>query len=83
MDKICTLCNGLESGALYCRQCGIWMENMGIIEDYLGPYSPYMDRYSFVYNNRVYMSGDNMCIHLFYCPLCEGIRYLPITIKLI
>ncbi len=67
--EICPVCNGLKESTVLCDKCGIVMTQMGRMEDYKGPYSPYMDQESFLYNN-VGLTGDNCCIHLYECPSC-------------
>jgi len=36
----------------------------GALEDYFGPYSPYMD-------HELLESSDRFCTHLLYCPECH------------
>lgn len=74
MSEICPLCNGLNEHNIICKNCEAKMEDIGKMEDYKGPYSPYMDRDSFLYNNLL-LNGDNCCIHLYKCPVCGDLEH--------
>lgn len=64
MELVCPLCNGLKGIESNCPQCGAMLEDGGAIENYYGPYSPYME-------NDAEVIGDEMyCTHLLYCPSC-------------
>lgn len=67
MMSICPLCNGLFNFSLPCPQCGHAMIDQGILENYFGPYSPYLDEDILDQNDGV---GPGQCIHLFVCPQC-------------
>ena len=41
------------------------MVQSGRLEDYKGPYSPYVGKDTFVLNNTIALTGDNCCIHLY------------------
>lgn len=72
MEQVCPLCNGLTVIYELCCECGKTMSEEGKMEDYKGPYSPYMDRESFTYNNDAGMvTGDHLCVHLYYCEDCK------------
>ncbi|MDS1029351.1 hypothetical protein RDV78_02395 [Bacillota bacterium LX-D] len=60
----CPLCNGLEQVTKKCPACGDSLQDGGRVENYYGPYSPYEEV------NDSYASGENICIHLLYCPSC-------------
>lgn len=64
MDKICPLCNALQTIDKRCPICGQTMIDGGVIENYFGPYSPYMD-------HELLESSDRFCTHLLYCPECH------------
>ncbi|QJW47733.1 hypothetical protein HA075_19425 [bacterium BFN5] len=64
MDKICPLCNALQTINQICPICGQPMIDGGVIENYFGPYSPYMDQ-------ELFESPDRFCTHLLYCPECH------------
>ena len=81
MGEICTACNGLEEIDAVCPNCREKMDNMGRMEDYQGPYSPYMDRDSFSYNNTANYTGDNCCIHLYVCPNCRSLSHFSVALK--
>jgi hypothetical protein len=66
MDKICPICNGLQEPQLKCRYCGRKLMDGGALENYFGPYSPYMDTDSL----QNYLP-DTQCVHLLYCPHCQ------------
>ncbi|MFS8500901.1 MAG: hypothetical protein FWJ59_03745 [Caldicoprobacter sp.] len=72
MDLVCPLCNGLIIAYEVCDRCGGPMVEQGKMEDYKGPYSPYVDRETFAYdmNNGIVM-GDHLCVHLYYCERCN------------
>jgi hypothetical protein len=42
------------------------MADGGVLENYYGPYSPYMD-WSGLQQN----SSEGQCVHLLYCPACH------------
>lgn len=72
MEVVCPLCNGLIIPYELCDGCGGPMVEQGKMEDFKGPYSPYVDMETFAYdmNNGVAM-GDHQCVHLYYCERCN------------
>lgn len=72
MEKVCSLCNGLEVLNIQCDFCGHMMKNQGCLSDYYGPYSPY---------DAVDSEGETVCTHLFYCPHCHNDRRVSIPLK--
>lgn len=66
MDRICPLCNGLDSVSSNCPCCGQRLEDGGALQNYLGPYSPYVE--SETIPNAM---TDHYCVHLLYCPNCH------------
>ncbi len=64
MDKVCPACNALTNLDKNCPVCGHQMVDGGSIENYYGPYSPYMD-------HGLLQESDNYCTHLCYCPICH------------
>jgi hypothetical protein len=60
MDKICPLCNGLYTITYECPNCGRLLEDGGLLQNYLGPYSPYMES-----------DIVGQCTHLLYCADCH------------
>lgn len=75
MNEVCPVCNGLYEKSEVCSQCGGLMIQAGRIEDYNGPYSPYMGKETFLYNNKNVITGDNCCIHLYECPNCSVFQH--------
>lgn len=63
MEKVCPLCNALTTVQAECPRCGGPLADGGAIENYFGPYSPYMDVSS-------WPEGGPGCVHLLYCPHC-------------
>ncbi|MGI6066107.1 MAG: hypothetical protein ACOYI2_06400 [Bacillota bacterium] len=54
----CPLCNGVDSPGI-CPNCGVLMEDLGVLENFFGPYDPYEDE------------SDGSCVHLICCPNCH------------
>lgn len=76
MDLVCPLCNGLIIVNELCDRCGAPMAEQGKMEDYKGPYSPYVDQESFSYDmNKSTVMGDHLCVHLFYCEKCGAWKH--------
>mgnify|MGYP001619592221 CR=1 FL=1 len=63
MEIICPVCNGLTPVDALCPQCGRPMQDGGPVDDYLGSYSPYMEKSMW--------QEQNYCVHLLYCPDCH------------
>ncbi|MDF2635513.1 MAG: hypothetical protein K0R78_2387 [Pelosinus sp.] len=59
MDKLCPVCNGLQGITEQCPICGEILLDGGSLQNYVGPYSPYMES-----------DIDNKCIHLLFCTEC-------------
>lgn len=68
MEKICPVCNCLQTIDRQCPVCGQQMMDGGALENYFGPYSPYMDNSSFT---MPFDLPDTHCVHLLYCPCCH------------
>ncbi|SDE18607.1 hypothetical protein [Sporomusa acidovorans] len=64
MEKVCPLCNALQAIVETCPYCGGKMVDGGSISNYLGPYSPYMDKESLP------LQSEDYCLHVIYCPVC-------------
>jgi hypothetical protein len=75
MSEICPICNGLYEKIEVCSKCGARMDQAGKLEDYNGPYSPYVGQDTFVLNNDTTVTGDNCCIHLYVCPNCSNLQH--------
>jgi len=43
MEEVCPACNGLTNLSATCPFCGEPMTDAGSVNNYFGPYSPYMD----------------------------------------
>jgi len=75
MNEICPVCNGLYDTLRYCYRCQQPLVQLGRIEDYKGPYSPYIDMDLFQDNRDTFTTGDNCCTHLYKCPSCATIYH--------
>lgn len=64
---ICPLCNSLYEISLECPVCKARLEDAGILENYFGPYSPYLGEELADLADGV---GEMECVHLFSCPCC-------------
>lgn len=53
------------------------------MEDYKGPYSPYMDKVSFTVDNGMLLMGDPYCVHIYYCNVCDKVEYRSAVPKMI
>lgn len=71
MPNLCPLCNGFYSLNLKCS-CGSLLKDMGRLENYAGPYSPYQD-FEEEPSAREKRSpeGAEGCLHLMACPGCR------------
>lgn len=65
MAKVCPVCNALTPVAAGCPLCGGALADGGALENFLGPYSPYVDIDSLQAG-----APDTQCVHLLYCPAC-------------
>ncbi len=65
MAKVCPVCNALVAITAACPLCGRRLADGGALENFLGPYSPYMDTDSLQAG-----APDTQCVHLLYCPAC-------------
>ena len=66
MEEICPLCNALEFVEEECPLCGSQLADGGPVENYYGPYSPYMD-----VSSLQGMLPDRQCVHILFCPQCS------------
>jgi hypothetical protein len=67
MEIGCPVCNGFLSIGEVCKKCSSVMEDMGRIEDFYNPYSPYEELDLIPCLQE--LPGN--CIHLFSCTSCE------------
>lgn len=65
--SICPLCNGLVQTHFFCPSCDAELMDTGLLENYWGPYSPYLDE---IILDQIDGVGPHECIHLFKCPSC-------------
>lgn len=65
MEKQCPICNALQSVAVHCLYCDGVLADAGPLEDYRGPYSPYMD-----IDSLQDCHPDSQCVHLLICQSC-------------
>lgn len=65
MEKVCPVCNALITVTALCPRCGLRLADGGAVENFLGPYSPYME-----VNSLQRGGADTQCVHLLYCPHC-------------
>lgn len=68
MEQICPLCNGLKSIHQYCPVCGQTLADGGSLQDFYGPYSPYIEQNA--YGDLAMTEYHGICVHLLYCPAC-------------
>lgn len=62
--SVCPVCNGLNDVLCTCPNCGIKMQDVGAITDYLGPYTAYEE------NNSSTNDTWQRCWHSAVCPEC-------------
>ncbi|WP_040683290.1 hypothetical protein [Thermosinus carboxydivorans] len=65
METVCMLCNGMMDIDQWCPHCGSKLTDGGALENYLGPYSPYV-----AVDSINYGLPDKQCVHLLVCPVC-------------
>ena len=65
--NVCPLCNNLKVIAEPCPKCGTLMQDAGMLENFFGPYSPYLDEGILDQADGV---GPGECVHLLSCPRC-------------
>lgn len=66
MERICPICNGLQSIRRFCPYCGQAMEERGALQDFIDDYSPYLSR---ELGEDLLQTKD--CVHLYYCSHCD------------
>ncbi len=75
----CPLCNGITFPGP-CLDCGTMLEDLGMVEDFFGPYSPYQDSELIEYQHKKSNINNLTCIHLVYCPQCRYYDHLYVPI---
>lgn len=78
MEYLCPLCNGLAEFNRYCRNCKNNMEDSGRVQDYYDDYSPYL---SYSITNVMDGEPQDVCQHLFTCPVCGNDDVVNISKK--
>ena len=66
LERVCPICNALAFVVERCPMCGQRMTDGGAIENYWGPYSPYMSM-----DSLQQFEPDTQCVHLLYCSNCH------------
>lgn len=61
MERVCPLCNSLQKIEIRCPNCNVYLTDGGVITDYFGPYSPYIES----------SQQNEFCVHLLYCANCN------------
>ncbi|HHU64170.1 MAG TPA: hypothetical protein GXZ32_08235 [Clostridiales bacterium] len=70
MDTICPVCNGLEEHQSFCPRCGSYMKEMGALQDFFGPYSPYQEQDTVNLPVEYQQVCEQACVHLYRCSNC-------------
>lgn len=65
MEMVCPVCNAMQAISTECPNCGQTMTDGGALENYFGPYSPYMEK------EDINRAAHSQCVHLLYCPNCH------------
>lgn len=73
MEFVCPVCNRLSSYVVECPKCGKGMEDSGTVQDFIDDYSPYLEKGSLINS-----TPNEICLHLFSCPQCNGDQQVPI-----
>jgi rubrerythrin len=68
MEWVCPICNGMDYIEIRCPACGHVLVDGGNLQDFYGPYSPYMEQNT--YGNLEDLRNEGKCLHLLYCPQC-------------
>ncbi|MBS4021965.1 MAG: hypothetical protein KGZ79_06045 [Dethiobacter sp.] len=71
MENICPYCNGFETLSICCPACGRVMEDIGTLQDSLGPYSPHEE------NSLVHAQYG--CVHQVFCQNCQQEYFYSVT----
>ncbi|MEG6513916.1 hypothetical protein [Desulforamulus ruminis] len=76
LEKLCILCNRLYKLEINCPACGRSLQDLGVVQDFYDPYSPYEDQ-------RIYQDGyrgytEDCCVHMLYCSDCGWQEFRPI-----
>lgn len=69
VDYTCLLCNHFLNITQPCSECGRPLENLGLLQDFYDPYSPYLDQEIYYDNYKNY--NENYCVHIMRCNACD------------
>lgn len=72
VERICPICNGMQSSRRYCPHCGRELEERGALQDFIDDYSPYLSQ-----DLGEDLADTSQCVHLYYCPACDEDVRLP------
>ncbi|MDN5322306.1 MAG: hypothetical protein PWQ67_760 [Clostridia bacterium] len=78
MEFGCPVCNGLMSMDELCDNCDQVMEDLGRIEDFYAPYSPYEEQDDI----PILLESRNNCIHLYTCLECDSDKHILIPLEI-
>ncbi len=70
MESICPICNGIRRINALCPNCQNQLIDQGKLEEFYGPYSPYMEIEANKLSNGYIDLENNYCMHLNICPVC-------------
>ncbi|WP_433746916.1 hypothetical protein [Paenibacillus amylolyticus] len=76
MSYICPLCNGLVVPEQACPHCLQGLLECGKLDDYTGPYSPYVFQPSSDTADEV----ETVCNHVMYCSHCQTSTPWPVSL---
>ncbi|CAM3296607.1 hypothetical protein P4H27_00610 [Paenibacillus taichungensis] len=76
MSYICPLCNGLVVPEQACPHCLQGLSECGKLDDYTGPYSPYVIHTS----SDTADEAENVCNHMMYCHHCQTSTLWPVNL---
>lgn len=80
MDYTCLMCNGLVDISIPCNYCGGVLQDLGLLQDFYDPYSPYLDQKIYQDNYKQY--NAHYCVHLLHCAGCGREQYHTLKRKL-
>lgn len=75
MDYTCLMCNHLVEITQPCPSCGAAMQNLGLLQDFYDPYSPYLDQE--IYEDGYKNYNQHYCVHLMRCDRCDIELFYP------
>jgi len=79
MYQVCPYCNGISRPGP-CPRCGVSLEDLGMVEDFFGPYSPY-ENDEIIEGDYLENTGNILtCTHLVYCPNCHYHHRIKVSV---